>query len=237
MTLLKSKINSLAWLKPAIYLSLVGGVILSSKPASAIALNLVNVNVNLNFQGSVNPSGTLTPPAFLTFSETSTFVTMSITGGDFDSSSTRTFGVKGDFWQATFNITQNAGFIDDDLSLNGTLQHITAPHEDDNSFGNIFTFNFILDADDATGNTVNTSTMQSLNHPGSDHSDTFDAELTATVASTLIADDITGWTFNMTGEHKVPEPTTIFGSALALGVGGWLKRKKSSQPDKTAPQR
>jgi len=27
----------------------------------------------------------------------------------------------------------------------------------------------------------------------------------------------------------VPEPTTIFGSALALGVGGWLKRKKSSQ--------
>jgi hypothetical protein len=26
----------------------------------------------------------------------------------------------------------------------------------------------------------------------------------------------------------VPEPTTVFGSALALGVGGWLKRKKSS---------
>ena len=29
--------------------------------------------------------------------------------------------------------------------------------------------------------------------------------------------------------EPVPEPTTIFGSALALGVGGWLKRKKSSQ--------
>jgi hypothetical protein len=29
--------------------------------------------------------------------------------------------------------------------------------------------------------------------------------------------------------EAVPEPTTIFGSALALGVGGWLKRKKSSQ--------
>jgi len=27
--------------------------------------------------------------------------------------------------------------------------------------------------------------------------------------------------------EPVPEPTTIFGSALALGVGGWLKRKKS----------
>jgi hypothetical protein len=36
--------------------------------------------------------------------------------------------------------------------------------------------------------------------------------------------------------NPVPEPTTIFGSALALGVGGWLKRKKSSQKNKTTPQ-
>ena len=28
--------------------------------------------------------------------------------------------------------------------------------------------------------------------------------------------------------EPVPEPTTIFGSAIALGLGGWLKRKKSS---------
>jgi hypothetical protein len=33
--------------------------------------------------------------------------------------------------------------------------------------------------------------------------------------------------------EPVPEPTTIFGSALALGVGGWLKRKKSNQQNKT----
>jgi hypothetical protein len=36
--------------------------------------------------------------------------------------------------------------------------------------------------------------------------------------------------------ETVPEPTTIFGSALALGVGGWLKRKKSSQQNKTTSQ-
>jgi len=36
--------------------------------------------------------------------------------------------------------------------------------------------------------------------------------------------------------ETVPEPTTIFGSALALGVGGWLKRKKSSQQSKTTSQ-
>jgi hypothetical protein len=37
------------------------------------------------------------------------------------------------------------------------------------------------------------------------------------------------------GTEPVPEPTTIFGSAIALGLGGWLKRKKLSQQNKKAP--
>jgi hypothetical protein len=36
--------------------------------------------------------------------------------------------------------------------------------------------------------------------------------------------------------EPVPEPTTIFGSAIVLGVGGWLKRKKSNQQNKTTSQ-
>jgi hypothetical protein len=36
--------------------------------------------------------------------------------------------------------------------------------------------------------------------------------------------------------EPVPEPTTIFGSALALSLGGWLKGKKSSQQNKTKSQ-
>jgi len=36
--------------------------------------------------------------------------------------------------------------------------------------------------------------------------------------------------------EPVPEPTTIFGSALALGVGGWLKRKKSTFQNKAKSQ-
>lgn len=36
--------------------------------------------------------------------------------------------------------------------------------------------------------------------------------------------------------EPVPEPTTIFGSVLALGIGGWVKRKKSSQQNKTTSQ-
>ncbi len=36
--------------------------------------------------------------------------------------------------------------------------------------------------------------------------------------------------------EPVPEPTTIFGLALALSLGKWLKRKKSSQQNKTISQ-
>ncbi len=36
--------------------------------------------------------------------------------------------------------------------------------------------------------------------------------------------------------QPVPEPTTIFGSAIGLGLGGWLKRKKSNQHNKTTSQ-
>jgi len=36
--------------------------------------------------------------------------------------------------------------------------------------------------------------------------------------------------------EPVPEPTTIFGSAIGLCLGGWLKRKKSILPNKTTSQ-
>jgi hypothetical protein len=36
--------------------------------------------------------------------------------------------------------------------------------------------------------------------------------------------------------EPVPEPSTIFGSAIGLCLGGWLKRKKLSYPNKTGPQ-
>jgi len=39
-----------------------------------------------------------------------------------------------------------------------------------------------------------------------------------------------------TADATVPEPTTIFGSAIGLCLGGWLKRKKSNQQKKTIPQ-
>jgi hypothetical protein len=40
-------------------------------------------------------------------------------------------------------------------------------------------------------------------------------------------------TLIVNGEYEVvPEPTTIFGSAIGLCLGGWLKRKKSTSQNK-----
>ena len=41
---------------------------------------------------------------------------------------------------------------------------------------------------------------------------------------------------NFLANERVPEPTTIFGSAIGLCLGGWLKRKKSTFPNKTKSQ-
>jgi len=42
--------------------------------------------------------------------------------------------------------------------------------------------------------------------------------------------------FEIIEPEPVPEPTTIFGSAIGLCLGGWLKRKKSSPQNKTTSQ-
>jgi hypothetical protein len=44
-------------------------------------------------------------------------------------------------------------------------------------------------------------------------------------------------TLYVEGEYEVvPEPTTIFGSATGLCLGGWLKRKKSNSQNKAKSQ-
>jgi hypothetical protein len=42
--------------------------------------------------------------------------------------------------------------------------------------------------------------------------------------------------FEIVEPEPVPEPTTIFGSAIGLCLGGWLKRKKSPPQNKTTSQ-
>ena len=213
MTLMKSKINSLAWLKSAIYISVVGGVILSSKSASAVSV---------------------------TFGDYPILGTYSMIEPSFGSSifPQNEYTIEGQYWTGTVNVNEIKGAATDGLLLIGLFQHNQSPHPEDNPTGRQFTFNFFLNASNAIGNEINASKTELLGHP-ENHSDLFEAKLIANVfPDTAGSNRITNWTFTLSGEHKsepVPEPTTIFGSALALGVGGWLKRKKSSQHNKTTP--
>ena len=221
MSLMKSKINSLAWLKSPIYISVVGGVILSSKSASAAAF-FVATNQPLS------STAVLTQPIFGSGTPGSSFPIVEI----------NTIGNEGSSWLGLITSTENRQSNKDVLSLNGFLQHIRSPHDEDNPSGNPFVFSFTVDAQTVQDNQITSPTSVVFSHP-ENHSDLFTAILTANLSHAAASDRITNWTFTLTGEHRsepVPEPTTIFGSALALGVGGWLKRKKSSQQNKTTPQ-
>ena len=216
MTLIKRKINFLAWLKSAIYISVVGGVILSSKSASAIVLG---------FQ-----------------TDTELLGTFSMSDQDFQSDELFQHVIEGQYWRGIIYVPRERRAYNDILGIRGVFQHKSIPsHPEDSSAGENYLFDFFIYTDEIDNGTTNYEFLEMptrlLGH-SENHSDLFSAKLNATVTRTLGFNRITSWNFTVDGEHRsepVPEPTTIFGSALALGVGGWLKRKNSSQQNKTKP--
>jgi hypothetical protein len=206
MTLVKSKINSLACLKSAIYISIVGGVILSSKPAASAGF-------------------TVTPqddPAYLTIS------LLDFTFGDNDPQIIRH---RGEHWNATFTITeQQGGFRGTDvLLLRGVVQHIFAPHAGDRPAGPLLEFDYRLVANLFGGShTPPLERTPDGQHSGRNHLDSVKGILQANLTHGIAGDDISSWNFTMTATH-VPEPLTIFGTATALGCGVLFKRKSSKK--------
>jgi hypothetical protein len=218
MTLIKSKINSLAWLKSAIYISVVGGVILSSKSASAFALFVVTNNPLSSTAVLQQPIFAFGPPDTL-----------------FPIVQNYTIGNEGSPWLGAITTTENRQSDKDVLSLSGFLQHMKSPHEEDNPSGNPFVFSFTVDAQTVQDNQITSPTSVVFSHP-ENHSDLFTAILTANLSHTADSHRITNWNFALTGEHKsepapepepVPEPLTMLGAAAALGYGAILKRKSS----------
>jgi hypothetical protein len=211
MTIIKNKINSLAWLKSTIYICVVGGIILSSKPVSAIRVHFFDSEKFSRFSitetGFANlVTGASTPPAY---------------------------------WKGLINVIQNRGPTNDVLTVSGIYQHISIPsHPEDNSVGKVFNFNLVLDADNATGNEISAEKILFLGHFPGNHSDLFEAKLTANVSDILGFNRITNWNFTLSAEHRsepvpepVPEPLTMFGAAAALGYGALLKRKYSKNTE------
>jgi hypothetical protein len=143
-------------------------------------------------------------------------------------------------WEAIFNITEDQGRLTDVLILEVILQHIRAPHTGDNSFGDPLNFRFRLDANSTPQNVITLPPQTRLvRHPGN-HSDRATGTLTVFLThGYLFRDDITSWNFSLTGNHRaepVPEPITILGTAIGLGLGGWLKRKNLIKQNKIKTQ-
>jgi hypothetical protein len=213
MTLITSKINSLAWLKSAIYVSVVGGVILSSTPVLSAAFVfpprgeedsisfIVRENTFLTGRSPLRPEPGVSP-----------------------------------WWDIFIDINRTNGGIlgKDTLRIDVNLKHIAAPHRGDNGSGSPLTFRLFVDSDNPQLNIL--SGFDTAPHNGINHRDSVRGVLTPTISRTSINSDINDWTLEVNASHHVPEPTTMLAAAVALGWGGWLKRKNSIKQDKTKIQ-
>jgi hypothetical protein len=214
MIVIKSKINSLAWLKSsAICSSVVGGVILFSKPAASAQINITSKET-----------------------ETSAIISIShVFEGGYNS-----IRYSGSYWNAFFEINETQGSLvtNDELSVSVVLRHIKAPHQGENSLGIPLGLDIKFDAGGIPSNQAKiTRDATPFTHPGSNHLDKATGTLTAILKHNFLSgDDIEGtWNFTVNAQH-VPEPTTMLGAAVALGWGGWLKRNNSIKQNKTKSQ-
>jgi hypothetical protein len=213
MTLIKSKINSLAWLKSAIYVSVVGGVILSSTPV-------------LSAYFVFPPRGDEDSISFVVKEDTFLI----------GRSPLRPLPGVSPWWDIFININRTNGSIlgRDTLEIDVNLKHIAAPHRGDNGSGSPLTFKLFVDSAKPQFDIL--SGFDTASHAGINHRDSVRGSLTRTISSNSVNSDIKNWTLEVNASHHVPEPTTMLGAAVALGWGGWLKRKNSIKQDKTKIQ-
>jgi len=196
MSLIKSKINSLGWLNSAISVSVVGGVILSS--TSVLAATLIPL-----------------------FPENETSVEFLVEENTFGNSQP-TLYYNGNYWKGAINITDYNGPASDELVIRVYFQHIHNPHPGESDPGGLLNLDFRSASSSA--NSVEFD-IDSSSHPGINHSDVVSGILTVNKFRSSDATGIKDWSLLVRADHNVPEPGTILSAAVALGLGGWLKRK------------
>lgn len=145
-------------------------------------------------------------------------------GSDFDTTETHTrTGGASDKWSWNYIIKEDAGYLNDVLTVSGSLKHLEPPSENPHGEGpnnEAFDYKWVLDADKfRTGDNNAADIVKDLRHV--DHWDSFKATLDFTTTGTLYADDITSYTLKVTGVHStssIPPPIQI-------------PRKSTSVPD------
>jgi hypothetical protein len=214
MRLIKSKIYSLAWLKTAIYISVVGGVILSSTRVLAASISRL-------------------------FTDTEEKLSLTVIQPEFKGGRVPLAPFIGDYWRVDFTINETQGNLfrpHDNLSILVEIQHLIAPHPGhagENGKGAVLTLNK-LNLNSITQNGVPNPKIvpdsDSDFHSGTrGHKDYARGTLTAFLSSNITrTSDIDRWNLEVNATH-VPEPVTMFGTATALGCGALLKRKYSEK--------
>ena len=118
----------------------------------------------------------------------------------------------------TVNITEDAGSINDLLTIRGSAQHMRGPHGETANV-NIFDFNFFIDADKySQGSHKANPVTANPGHQITQHFDDYVATLSFDTVTNGFLDDITGYTLNVKGSHcasecpippELPEPSTL----------------------------
>lgn len=193
------------------------GVLLS---LLAVALAFVGLRVGSAEAGNIIPK----------YSETLSDFTLTIQGANFDSDDSHN-GIHGTNWKVSYAISEDAGFINDELTVSGSAFHVKGPHGEGQN-PNKFNFPFSVDADNyAQG--VHTLTLQG-EFVHVEHKDVFEAVLTFTVSTTANLDDITSYNLVVTGCHANSEcPASVGGIAGLVGPDAPAESGAGSRNDPT----
>jgi hypothetical protein len=208
-----------------------------------ITVGLILAGVLMNVPGDwAQPSGSLEPVPTLTFRETDYEFRLEIQGGDFDVDGTLVYPFTGGhFWGGSITISQDSGFFNDVLTVGVTWFHkpgAPLPPHQQHGLADSFTWNVVADADDdPVAGLIHKVKFDGVNH-GS-HTDDYFAQLDAAVSTTGFLDDITSWTFILTGEHPntdtqvdpspVPEASTLWMGVMAAALCAAQLHRRTSR--------
>jgi len=117
-----------------------------------------------------------------------------------------------DLWKWQLHVFEDAGSINDEITIDGWVRHVYQAHEHDTGPGDKLTFRVIASADDNAASQTTSGGYELRKHddeegktephPDGHFDELTKAELEATITSTLGVDDFTSYTFKLEVNHR-----------------------------------